>query len=282
MQENNPLHLVSGQHFKAGNDDLSACRKHLYKLENMAVLFCRQGQARLFIDLKEHTLLVNTIIFLLPNTIIRLNSASKDFQLSYFVCLRDLFHETTFRMEPRFFHYLKEKPCLTIPSDHALGTDLFMRSAALLQADAENRFQDTLARNLLESCLLNAYDKNQRLFSTTEPEGSSRQHELFQKFILLIHTHCQQQREVIFYANALCISTKYLTDICRSITGEPAKKLIEHFVMLEIKVLLQSSNHSLQSISEQLNFPDQSYLGRFFKRHEGVSPIDYRSKFTQN
>lgn len=282
MEENNPLYLTPGEHFRAGNDDLSACSHCLCKLQNMAVLLCRHGEAHLFIDLKEYHIRINTIIFLLPNTIIKLNDAGDDFRLSYFVCLGDIFHETTYKMEPRFFHYLKEKPCINIPGNKTSGVDLFMRAASILQADPANRFRDTMARNLLENCLLDAYDKNQRYLCRQESEGSSRQHEVFQKFILLLHNHCQEQREVAFYADQLCISTKYLTDICRRNTGETAKKIIEHLVMLEIKVLLQTSFLSLQSIAEQLNFPDQSYLGRFFKLNEGISPAEYRSRFTRN
>lgn len=276
---NNPLSLASGEHFRAGQDNLAACSKRLCKLKSLTVLFCRQGKAHLLIDLKEYNITVNTIIFLMPNSIICLKKASKDFDLSYFVCLSDIFHDTTVRMEPRFFHYLKEKPCLVIPAGHTIGVYLFMRSAAVLYADKENRFQDAIARNLLENCLLDAYDKNYRFFYQKEPESFSRQHELFQKFILLAHHYCQQQREVSFYADSLCISAKYLTDICRKITGEPAKKIIGHLAILEIKVLLETSTLSLQAIAEQLNFPDQSYLGRFFKRNEGLSPAEYRNRF---
>ena len=45
---------------------------------------------------------------------------------------------------------------------------------------------------------------------------------------------------------------------------------------LEIKVLLQSTELSMQEIADRLGFPDQSYLGRYFKRYEGMSPGDYR------
>lgn len=76
----------------------------------------------------------------------------------------------------------------------------------------------------------------------------------------------------LFYADRLCISTKYLTGICRSITnGASAKQIIDQHVILEIKVLLQSTELSMQEIADRLGFPDQSYLGRYFKRYEGMS-----------
>ncbi|MGN3984324.1 helix-turn-helix domain-containing protein, partial [Bacteroides fragilis] len=93
-----------------------------------------------------------------------------------------------------------------------------------------------------------------------------------------VHEYCCSQRDVVFYAGKLCISTKYLTSICRSLTGHSAKKVIDDFTALEIKVLLQSTDLSIQEIADRLNFPDQSYLGRYFKRHEGVSPMEYRAE----
>ena len=114
----------------------------------------------------------------------------------------------------------------------------------------------------------------------TSTEGGSRQDEIFKNFIALVHENCISQREVTFYASKLCISTKYLTGICKSVTGEAAKKIIDDFAILEIKVLLQSTGLTIQEIADRLGFPDQSYLGRYFKRHEGMSPKEYQSKYS--
>lgn len=54
------------------------------------------------------------------------------------------------------------------------------------------------------------------------------------------------------------------------------KEIIDKRVILEIKVLLQSTDYTIQEISQLLHFPDQSYLGRYFKRHTGMSASEYR------
>ena len=78
---------------------------------------------------------------------------------------------------------------------------------------------------------------------------------------------------------SICCITKYLTGICRSVTGDSAKKIIDDFAILEIKVLLQSTELTMQDIADRLGFPDQSYLGRYFKRHEGMSPREYQNRY---
>lgn len=277
--QHNPLYLPENENFRAGDDNLIACANRLCKPGTMSAFFCRAGHARLLIDLKEYEIKINTAIYLLPNSIISLHSSSKDFRVSYFVCKAKFFHEVTYRMESRLFQYLKEQPCVNLSGTMTTGVDMIMRTIAYIYADRENRFRNQIAKNTITSCLLDTYDKNQRWFTQQESASNPRQRELLQKFILLVHTHCQQKRDVSFYAGLLCISTKYLTDICRRITGDPAKKIIDNFTILEIKLLLQTTTESLQNIAEQLNFPDQSYLGRFFKRHEGISPAEYRNKY---
>ena len=56
-----------------------------------------------------------------------------------------------------------------------------------------------------------------------------------------------------------------------------AKEFIDRSVVLEIKMLLGSTELSVQEIAYRLHFPDQSYLGRFFKKHTGVSPTEFRN-----
>jgi AraC-like DNA-binding protein len=167
--------------------------------------------------------------------------------------------------------------CLT----EALGLSLPGNgSIVATHANRENRFRNQIAKNHLQSFMLDIYDKCYRYFDRQEIEGGSRQDEIFKNFIALVHENCISQREVTFYASKLCISTKYLTGICKSVTGEAAKKIIDDFAILEIKVLLQSTGLTIQEIADRLGFPDQSYLGRYFKRHEGMSPKEYQSKYS--
>ena len=107
---------------------------------------------------------------------------------------------------------------------------------------------------------------------------TNRQTELFHRFVALVHEHCTVEREVAFYADRLCISTRYLSTIVRNIAHRSAKELIDAAAVLEIKMLLQTTDLSVQEIAYRLRFPDQSYLGRYFRKHAGVSPTDFRSQ----
>jgi AraC-like DNA-binding protein len=85
-----------------------------------------------------------------------------------------------------------------------------------------------------------------------------------------------EERSIGFYADKLCLTPKYLT--IKEMSGKLAGEWIDDYVMLEAKVLLKSTNMTVQQISERLNFTTQSHFGTYFKRLAGVSPKEYRGK----
>lgn len=274
--------LSTDEPFITGSANLSVFKQHLYKLEGAAILLCLGGEAKITLDLKQYNVKKNTQVVLLPGTVLSINEISKDFRVDFFVSHGEMFREACHRLESTFFHFLKENPCYLLPEHFTANIKGFLSAATSIYNDSENRFRNQIARNHLQSFLLDVYDKAYRFFTSKEIEGYNRQDELFKKFMTLIHDHCATQREVGFYADRLCISAKYLTNIVRATTGDSAKKVIDDFSILELKVLLQSSELTIQEIADQLNFPDQSYLGRYFKRHEGISPMEYRNRSARN
>lgn len=146
--------------------------------------------------------------------------------------------------------------------------------------DKENRFRNIITKNRLQNALLEAYDLVLRRAGEQlrQTENTSRQQEIFARFMDLVGRHYAEEREVSYYAEQLCISTRYLSSIVRSVTNHTAKEIIDHTVLLEIKSLLQTTDLSVQEIAYRLNFPDQSYLGRFFRKQTGLSPTRFRQK----
>lgn len=51
---------------------------------------------------------------------------------------------------------------------------------------------------------------------------------------------------------------------------------IDDYVTLELRVLLRNTNKNIKEITEEMNFPNQSFLGKYFKEHVGISPSAYR------
>ena len=95
--------------------------------------------------------------------------------------------------------------------------------------------------------------------------------------MLLVEESFSKERSVNYYAEKLNITPKHLSAVAKETSGHTAGEWIDSYVILEAKMLLQNSEMSIQEISSRLNFANQSFFGKYFKHHTGVSPKAFRS-----
>ena len=104
----------------------------------------------------------------------------------------------------------------------------------------------------------------------------TRKNEIFDRFIEILRENYATQRAIGFYADRLCMTPKYLSQVVYSVSGRHAGDWIRDYVILEAKALLKSGRYSVQQVSDMLNFANQSFFGAYFKRSVGCSPSAYR------
>ena len=241
MSATNPIITTPEEQFVVGESDFAFFGNYASRCEGGAILYCRKGSADATVNQYCGQVRRNTLILVLPGSLLMLTNRTEDFRMTFCAFSRDLFAEAGFRLEPSFFRILRENPITYPPARIVEGASTWFQMAAYTYRDRNNVFRNTIIRNRLQNVLLEIYDKLQR------------------------------------YANKLCISTRYLSTIVRNIAHSSAKEFIDRSVLLEIKMLLQSTDLSVQEIAYRLHFPDQSYLGRYFKKHTGESPTEYRN-----
>ena len=106
-------------------------------------------------------------------------------------------------------------------------------------------------------------------------EGS-RENELYLQFMDDLQVYGSKERMVSFYADRCCVSPKYFSKMINLASGKTPIQLIKERVIVEAKVLLNSTDMSIQQIAEALNFPNDSFFCRYFKQEVKVSPMKYR------
>lgn len=82
------------------------------------------------------------------------------------------------------------------------------------------------------------------------------------------------------YADLLYITPNHLNALCQDLLGKTAGELIRDRVLLEAKRLLTNANMSITEIAFDLDFQDNSYFNRFFKKNTGMTPDEFRKTFT--
>ena len=108
----------------------------------------------------------------------------------------------------------------------------------------------------------------------------TRKEKLVIQFFTILETHYREQHSVTFYANTLFVTAGHLNKTIKQVTGKTAKQWIEEEIILEAKKMLQNDDLTILSISEELQFSSPSFFCNFFKKHNAVSPSEYRLRLT--
>ena len=219
MSATNPIITTPEEQFVVGESDFAFFGNYASRCEGGAILYCRKGSADATVNQYCGQVRRNTLILVLPGSLLMLTNRTEDFRMTFCAFSRDLFAEAGFRLEPSFFRILRENPITYPPARIVEGASTWFQMAAYTYRDRNNVFRNTIIRNRLQNVLLEIYDKLQRYANMQQqtPETTTRQTELFHRFVALVHEHSSQQREVSFYADKLCISTRYLSTIVRNI-----------------------------------------------------------------
>lgn len=145
-----------------------------------------------------------------------------------------------------------------------------------------NRFSSALAvylnrGNKMEEALGMAQDFiNVEL--TRESNLQGRSSELYNQFISQVNNFCRTYSDVHFYADQLNVSSRYLAQVTRRISGKTPKAIIDEYIVKEIERELSTTTHTVQEIANTFGFSSQAHLTKFFKKMKGVTPSAFRQE----
>ena len=109
------------------------------------------------------------------------------------------------------------------------------------------------------------------------PFKVTRKEDIVMSFMKVLSGHFKEERSVQFYANLLFITPKHLTKTVKELTNKTCGELIDDMVILEAKVLLNDHTLSVANVADHLHFSDQFFFSKFFKRHTGLTPTEFRT-----
>ncbi|NLU92000.1 helix-turn-helix domain-containing protein [Chitinophaga sp. Ak27] len=110
----------------------------------------------------------------------------------------------------------------------------------------------------------------------TQPESI-----LLKQFLQLVSDNYIEKRTVNEYAEMLSITPKYLSEYIKNTTGNNALLLIHQRIIAEAKSLVLYTNLDISEICYQLNFSDPANFNKFFKKHVGATPLEFRNQYNR-
>jgi AraC family transcriptional activator of pobA len=113
-------------------------------------------------------------------------------------------------------------------------------------------------------------------FRQWEEGFTTAQQILLQKFIQLVNNFYIEKRTIEDYAAMLHVTPNYLSQSVKSASGKNALSYINNRLLSEAKSLIQFTDFDIAEIAYQLNFSDPANFGKFYKKHTGQTPIEFR------
>ena len=247
-----------------------------FRMEFVMASICTKGRVTFTIDTQERTIEANDLTLIPDGHVVESWQASDDYGGLCIMMSAGFFRETinNARDATTMILFSRMHPTVRLTQREAetfAGYFSLLRTKA---ADTSNRFRRNVVQALIQAMF---YDFSGTILRTEKLQGrQTRAAEIFAEFIKLVEKHFRQERRVSWYAGQMLISTKYLADSIKCASLHTPNEWIDKYVVLEMCLLLRNTSKSIKELAAHMNFPSQSFFGKYFKEHVGMTPMAYR------
>lgn len=247
------------------------------------IFYCQRGSVEVSLEGCHYHIKPGDVYIYMASTLVHLLHKSEDaegimVEVDFYYILPIV--NKVINVESQLF--MRKNPCVSLSGEQCahfeyLLNNLWDRINAE-DCQKENVQYQHLKLELIKSMgqticyeILNMYFTNQPL----QPLQQGKKDVVFQNFMLSLFRFYRKERDVSFYARMQHITPRYFSAIIKEKTGDSALQWIVRMVITEAKQLLEESDLSIKEIADQLNFPTQSFFGKYFKQYVGISPKEY-------
>lgn len=251
-----------------------------FRSDFLGVFLLIEGELQVEVNFIKYQLQKNSLVLTSPNSLKRVIQASPDAKItgmSFTTSFLNWLGVSSNVFELLDYFTTKFSAEWKLNEEDAIQ---FLKLIAQLQEQAGNDPNRPYRKELLYHTfyiVLYSMSELGKKYANQVNQIMSRKENLMKDFIMLVQEQFRTERKVLNYANQLHVSAKYLTETIKEISGSTAGVFIDHIVLLEAKSLLLNPKLSISQIALNLNFSDQSFFGKFFKRLTGQSPKAYRN-----
>ncbi|WP_103070169.1 helix-turn-helix domain-containing protein [Aquimarina sediminis] len=258
----------------------SSERKSIQKNSNFIILWAYKNSASIYIDGYSVPIKKNCIIFCTPHNKINLDKSTFGSVMAFifnreFYCIRD--HDNEVSCNGLLF-YGSHQPSEIKLKDLNLET---FKMAHLMFEEEFRAYNDSLHGEMLRVILKQILITCTRLFKDNleATDVSDEKIDITRKYNILVEKFFREKHKVKDYAEIMNVSPKTISNIFYSFYKRKPSEIITERIMLEARRLILFSDKNLSEISILLGFKELSHFSKFFKKHMGVSPRQFKKSY---
>ncbi|GAA4322418.1 AraC family transcriptional regulator [Mucilaginibacter gynuensis] len=249
-----------------------------FRSDHFAFFIITQGELEINVNLMAYQLTVGNALMLSPQVVRQFVRVSPDCKIASVVFSSDFLSSAGIHnknIDAMEFLSPQISPLLLLQPKEA---EVLLTMVQLLKYktdDDKQGFQHEIVLNIFAALIYEMGSLYKKQESYDDVFGT-RKEELTFRFLKLLPQHYREQRSVLAYAAMLNITPKYLSQTIKEITGKTAGEFIDEMVLMEAKILLNDLSLTIGQVASYLNFSDQFFFSKYFKKQAGISPSQYR------
>ena len=245
------------------------------RFDNFGISYCCSGHISSEINLFPQTAGSGDFELFFPGSIYRLKEISEDCELIGIAISPFLLNGILQDEDKTFFSSVGTNIKVRLDVDEQM---MFRQMAELYLQTLQLYGETSKIGREMTLCIVQFALQVCSTDRVVKVESGSRADELCAKFITLLSQTKGTKRTIGWFADELCVSNHYLSLAIKESSGQSVKSIIDNAVIMEIKVLLRHSDLSVTQIADRLEFPNSSFMCKFFKAKTGITPLHYRRR----
>lgn len=249
------------------------------RMNFIVMALCKKGEASYTVDTRQQCVKPGDLIFISERHIVDNYKASLDFEGLFILVSTEFYHSFVMNVKnvSSLLLFSMNNPVVALTAQEAQVYANYYQTIRQKMSNTQHHYRTNLVKALL---LAMFYDMSNVIWRVEQSENKTqkRADALFAKFIRLLEDNFRTERRVSWYAEQLGITPKYLSEMVKQVSKRTPNDWIDSYVMLEIRVMLKNTTKSIKEIAEAINFPNQSFFGKYFKEHMGMSPSEFRKQ----
>lgn len=245
--------------------------------EYLTHAYCHEGSCTFVFNHKEFTVAAGDCMIIRRSDLVSSVRQSEDFRVEVVYVTPEFIRQSVPQSNygTRGGIMLFANPVMHLSPEQRARCVLDMEGIKRRLAQTGHRFYRDATTNAVQCMIIDFYDFHAQLFA--EESVTSKYAMIMDDFIALLERgDYRSNREIGYYADKLCITTKYLSEVSKKVSGFPANYWIVRYTTTDILSLLQDKRRTLKELAEYYNFPSTSYFSRYVRKYINASPGDLR------